>query len=147
MQVPDLPGGSDLDYKREATNGNWKGDDSSSFAFGGGFKATLNENENVAWGLTGDFETEFVELQIAAGPTIKLDNGVSIYGGPFLHFVDGEHYYWGTDTLRSSDLEQKAELGGYVGAQVDIAANTTLNIEYQDTTEAWALAGGIKFSF
>ncbi len=72
---------------------------------------------------------------------------ICVYGGPFLHFIDGE----GDATIDgvdiSVDLEEDSNFGGFVGARVDLSENTTLGIEYQLTGNANALAANILFRF
>ena len=150
-------------------NTEWKSDGGDWDAIWGlGVKVTLSENENVAWGFLAQYSSaelscdqaeiggtdeqaidlDISELQIAFGPTVKVIDRVSVYGGPFLHIIDGSY----VDKNSSGDrltktIEEESAFGGYIGAQVDLATNTTLNIEYMGTGDAWALAGGVKFSF
>ena len=146
----------------------WHGNGDTEFIWGAGIKATLTENERVAWGLLAqygwgryegtekratkddrDYDNRMDELQIAIGPTFKLADAISIYGGPFLHYIRGE---MNEDADSAGDkaiksIGQKNEFGGYVGSLIKIAENTDLTVEYQYTGEAWALAGGVTFSF
>lgn len=160
---------SDFDYERGAGSGTWKGDDSGAFALGVGLKTTFHEDGNLKWGgliqlswaeysgsranpdassqQTGKFETTITEIQLAAGPTYKLMEGVSVYGGPFLHVVNGDHSHWHDSGSGDYSVNEVSTFGAYIGAQVDLAANTALNIEYQDTGDAWALAGGVTYKF
>jgi len=96
---------------------------------------------------------ELTEIQIAVGPTYELADGVSIYGGPFFHFVSGnlddrfsEIYEEGILTSRYSwDIEEKSAFGGYIGLQLTdqmegfFTGDVSLNIEYQHTASADAL--------
>lgn len=157
----DRPGGN---YEWKSDGGDWDA------IWGLGVKATLSENANLAWGFlvqyssanlscdqkqvggtrTTDIDLEISELQIAFGPTYQASDAVSIYGGPFLHIVDGtyiDRQNWSNRYNLYKSIEEESILGVYIGAQVALAANTTLNVEYQDTGDAWALAGGVKFSF
>jgi opacity protein-like surface antigen len=161
---------SDYEYERGTYpgSGSWKGDD-DAFAMGLGLKTTFSEDGNLKWGglaqiswaeysgsrknpnasseQSGSFETEITELQLAAGPTYTLMEGVSVYGGPFLHIVNGDHSHKHASGTGDYGVNEVTNFGAYIGAQVDLAANTALNIEYQDTGDAWALAGGVKISF
>jgi hypothetical protein len=79
-----------------------------------------------------------MEVQFAIGATYTAPNGTSIYGGPFLHFVDGEiedtfirargytpEYKW--------DIDESSTFGGYLGTQLYLSENSFLNVEYQRT--------------
>lgn len=147
----------------------WKSDGGDWDALWGlGVKVTLSENDNLTWGFLAQYNSaelsadqaeiggpdeqsidlDISELQIAFGPTAKVMDQVSVYGGPFLHIIDGSYVDRQSDGDRlTKTIEEESALGGYVGAQVDVNANTTLNIEYMSTGDAWALAGGVKFSF
>ncbi|MHC4642024.1 MAG: hypothetical protein ACYS32_10290 [Planctomycetota bacterium] len=162
---------SDFEYERGTYpgSGSWKGDDDGAFALGVGLKTTFHEDGNLKWGgliqlnwaeysgsrenpnasseQTGKFETTITEIQLAAGPTYKLMEGVSVYGGPFIHIVNGDHSHKHASGTGDYGVDEKTDFGAYIGAQVDLATNTALNIEYQDTGDAWALAGGVVVSF
>ena len=132
-------------------------DSSAEFAYGFGTKATFSQQESVTWGgllqilwseanddiLGLDVEIDYYEIQIAFGPTYNV-GGISIYGGPFLHFVDGDFKVSG---LGSADIEQESEFGGFVGAQFDLAENTSCSVECQLTGDAWAIGTGIVWRF
>ena len=140
-------------------------DGGNKFAYGFGTKVTISEQDAITWGglfqmtwLEGDdtisgFDVDFdaYEIQLAFGPTYEADS-IRIYGGPFLHFVDGDLDVtgvlpgWGA-VSGSVDVEQESEFGGYVGAQFDVAENSCANIEAQFTGDAWAISGGISFGF
>ncbi|MBN2456831.1 MAG: outer membrane beta-barrel protein [Sedimentisphaerales bacterium] len=157
---------ADYEYEREGYYASWKGDDNGTLAIGVGVKTTFSEAPDIKWGglaqmswasydgkrknasssssyQTGTFETEVFEYQLAAGPTCTLMEGISVYGGPFMHLIDGNHYHKHAGGSREYDIEERASFGGYVGTQIDIAENATFNIEYQRTGDAWAVAGGI----
>ena len=157
------------------------------FAYGFGTKVTYAEEDALTWGglfqmtwfnpgdidasydedfgggdsvtASGDIEVEWWEIQIAAGPTWQMNDSLCIYGGPFLHFVDGnaEQKYTGTATIGGTDypgtiketidMEVGSNFGGFVGAQFDIAENASWNIEYQLTGDAYAICTGIVWRF
>ncbi|MHC4087822.1 MAG: hypothetical protein ACYSWZ_23355 [Planctomycetota bacterium] len=132
-------------------------DGGNEFAYGFGTKVTISEQDAITWGalfqmvwiegddtvLGVDAEIDAYEIQIAIGPTYDAEN-VRIYGGPFLHLVDGDLEVIGIDV---ADIEQESVFGGYVGAQFDIAENSCINVEAQLTGDAWAISGGIGFGF
>ena len=133
-------------------------DGSSEFAYGFGTKATFIQQDSVVWGgliqilwlesdddiLGIDVEIDYYEIQIAFGPTYEV-NGTSIYGGPFLHFIDGDIDY-GILGIKS-DIEQESEFGGYIGLNAELAENTNWQIELQFTGDAYAICTGIGWKF
>jgi len=140
-------------------------DGGNKFTYGFGTKVTFIEQEPISWGgllqinwFEGDdtisgFDVDFdaYEMQIAIGPTYEADS-MRIYGGPFLHLVDGDLSAsgvlpgWGA-VSGSVDIEQESVFGGYIGAQFDLAENTTASVEVQFTGDAWAITGGIGWGF
>jgi hypothetical protein len=145
-------------------------DGDNEFAYGFGTKLTFAEQDAVTWGalfqigwfegedtvtgfvpgygiLTADQEIHAYEIQVSVGPTYEAEN-IRIYGGPFLHFVDGDYDIdiAGVGSL-SFDVEQESEFGAYIGTQVDIATNSSFNIEAQFTGDAWAFCTGIVWRF
>lgn len=132
-------------------------DGGNEFAYGFGTKVTISEQDAITWGglfqilwaegddtvFGEDAEIDAYEIQIAIGPTYDAEN-VRIYGGPFLHLVDGDLEVMGIDV---ADIEQDSVFGGYVGAQFDIAENSCVSVEAQFTGDAWAISGGIGFGF
>jgi len=138
-------------------------------AWGFGSKLTLVKGDPVTWGgifqlchisSEGDVsgyvpgfgvqtigvDVQFFDIQIAFGPTYTKE-AFSIYGGPFLHFVDGDLEGSALGETVTFDIEQKSEFGGYVGAQFDLAKSSSLFIEYQMTGDASAIAGGFVWRF
>jgi len=125
----------------------------NQFAYGFGIKGTFAENDALTWGglfqmdwtksEDGIVEIDSYEIQIAAGPTYQME-GMSLFCGPFLHFVGGDVSNTPDGTL---DIEQESIFGGYVGAQFDIAENASWNIEYQLTGDAYAICTGIEWRF
>jgi len=163
-------GFADYEYKRDTwDNGWWSGDDGGSYALGMGTKATFYQEGEVTWGglaqmswanfdgkrenpdassSPGKFETDIIEFQLAVGPTWTSEEGVSIYGGPFLHLVDGEHSHVNSGGDKDNyPIEERSSIGAYIGTQIDLDNNSSLNIEYQLTGDAWAVAGGVCCRF
>ncbi len=157
-------------------------DSQTDLAIGCGIKATFYEDGNLkigglfqvsraeldgkmrpnGWPVAGDsVQIELTEIQIAVGPSYKLADNFLIYGGPFLHFIDGdlddeysapEVDEEGTVTgfLTGKDswaIEERSIFGGYIGAQVDLAENCSLNIECQLTSAAEAICLGLLWRF
>jgi hypothetical protein len=145
-------------------------DGDNEFAYGFGTRVTLAEEENISWGalfqigwyegddsvtgfipgygiVTADQDIDVYEMQIAIGPTYEADK-MRIYGGPFLHLLDGDYDADITGVADLSfDVEQESEFGGYIGAQFDIAENAIAGVEFQFTGDAWAITGGIGWGF
>ena len=130
--------------------------------WGGLFQATWSDPDGSDVDLkgdpafSGDADLDFWEVQIAAGPTVEFDD-FRVYGGPFLHFVGGDLDISGQTVdqpgsipitmTASQDVEEKSILGGYVGAQWLMAENTTCNVEFQVTGDAWAIGVGAIWTF
>jgi len=152
-------------------------DGSSGFAWGFGARATFSQKGNLSWGgllqltwadpdqsklswinpedsgetLSGKMKLDWREIQIAAGPTWQLKDGLYIYGGPFWLFVRGDldiessWFLGGTEAGRlicSHDVTEKSEFGGYCGALWDVVRNASLYAEYQTTSDAWGIGLG-----
>lgn len=155
-------------------------DSSLNFAWGLGTRVTFTESADISWGALGqvtwydpssststwnnpgasneslnaDIDLKYTELVLAAGPTINLDSWW-IYGGPFLHWVDGDMDLagqWGDTSFGppnstgpisgSLDLEQKSEIGLYVGSQWLINESTHLYSDIQFTGDSWGIGIG-----
>jgi hypothetical protein len=160
-------GAGQIDFDREADWTKWNGDGNYDFVWGGGFKSTLTESESIAWGILGQFssgeytgdatstddgekaeyEVQMYEIQLAIGPTFKISDCFQIYGGPFAHLVSGDYTDIKEEDELEKPLEEKNNFGGYIGTCIKLAENTSFNVEYQDTGDAWAFAGGITFRF
>jgi len=147
----------------------------TDFAIGCGIKATFYKEDNLKvgglfqaswaefdgklkaahWAAADSVEIDVTEIQVAIGPTYRLTDRVSIYGGPFFHFVDGdlvdefsEMSEGGLLTSKYSwDVDERAIFGGYIGAQVDLSKNSSFNIEYQHTAAADALGASLIWRF
>lgn len=157
-------GAADADHSMPTTSKEWKGDADMDLAYGGGLKATFYESDAVAWGALfsissttvdgdrhgwdgspqeGTFELELNEVQIAAGPTFQLTETFSLYGGLFLHIVDG-HYEHESDTR---DMNEDSMLGGYAGIGIGMGENASLEVEYLYTSDADAICGSFTWGF
>lgn len=135
--------------------------DGGNFKFGGllqtnwaGFDGKLEASH---WAASDIVEVDMVEVQIAAGVTLMLSDRVSIYCGPFAHFIDGElddtfsAIDTGTGGLLTSrylwDIEEDSAFGGYLGTQMELSENCSLNMEFQHTASANAFGAGIVWRF
>jgi opacity protein-like surface antigen len=136
-------GVADVDYD----DGDFSGD--YGFAWGLGTKVTFLKQENLNWGALFQMtwtnsedegvEFDFYDMQIAVGPTWKLNDTLSIYGGPFVHLINGD--------VETADLEEDSSFGGYVGVEAALADNTSLFGEVQFTGAGWAIGTGISWKF
>jgi len=167
-------GKDDIDqiYPDSATH-QFKGFDGDfGFAWGFGTKATFWEDYKITWGglfqitwldpddgdisLSGDPEfsatadIDFWEVQIALGPTWQAYDNLSVYGGPFLHFLNGDLDISGKgvdmgDESRmeiSGDIEEESQFGGFVGASWDVRKDISCYLEGQITGDAWGIGIG-----
>ncbi len=132
----------------------WANPDDDKFSY---TESVLVGETEVPVPLSGDIELDWWEIQIAVGPTWQRD-GFCIYGGPFLHLVNGDldakasgSFLAGDDTYTASemitcDLEEDSVFGGYVGAQFDMSRwlkNAFWSAELQFTGDAWAFGMGL----
>ena len=168
-------GGADATFGDSIWEDAEKFDSPTDFAIGFGVKATFYEEDNLKigglfqtswaafhgklqaahWTAADSVNIDFTEIQIAIGPTYKLLEGVSIYGGPFLHFVDGdlddkfsEMTEEGVLTSKYSwAIRESSIFGGYIGVQFDVTENTSFNIGYQHTAKADALNMSLVWRF
>lgn len=88
-------------------------------------------------------EFEWYEMQLALGPAVQVSQDVCVYGGPFLHFLEGD-----MEVQNSQDeyeLEQRLELGGFIGALLNLGGSASVSIEFLITGEAWGAGIGAMF--
>jgi len=168
-------GGTDAEFGDSIWQDHERFDSGAQMAIGAGIKATFYEEGNLRLGallqaswaefdgqlkaphwMTADsVEMDITQIQIAVGAACRLTDQLSIYGGPFLHFVDGtlddRFSEWTEDGLLTSiyswSVQEDSILGAYVGAQVDLAENCCVNIECQLTSAAEAIALGLLWRF
>lgn len=108
------------------------------------------------------FDIDYYQLKFAVGPTYKLMESLSVYGGPFYHMMsgnlDGDATFSQLTTSQdmvlsnvsdnvSVDIEASSSFGGYIGAQIDLAENIPLCIEYQFTGDATVLGASLAYKF
>jgi len=147
-----------------------------NFVVGGGVKATFYED--FAWKIGGLFqlnwakldgnidssrwilpqphyaEINMTEMQVAMGVTYLWSSRVSIYGGPFVHFISGEFDYEFSriaDTFDSGEfsweINEGPTYGGYIGSQVKFKENYFLNIEFQHTANADVFGASLMMKY
>jgi hypothetical protein len=141
---------------------------------GGGAKWTLYDNAGFGWGLLTqvswaeyDFdgrsysvgahavtlspEFEIVEVQIATGPTVELNDAITFFGGPFFYFLNGDADFEGTidgsQSTITADLDQESLLGGYIGAELEVGRNVVVSFEVQATSGSSGMGGQLVWKF
>jgi hypothetical protein len=101
-------------------------------------------NGNISSPLTAgrhEMKLEWYEVQVALGPAVPVCEGVCLYGGPFLHFLEGDLEIKGSRD--EFELEQRLQLGAYIGALVSLGdPNASLKAEFLWTGEAWGIGIG-----
>lgn len=177
LGMADAKGDIEYLFPDNASPFEYKGFEGSfGLGWGIGTRATFWQDDTVSWGgllqitwlepdnsgvtlsgeprFSGDVEIDIEEVQIAVGPTWRANDSISIYGGPFLHFVNGDLDISGeTDigfrvfTEAEGDIEEKSQFGGYVGAHLDVDQNTSCCIELQFTGDAWGIGIGAARRF
>jgi hypothetical protein len=145
--------------------------------FGVGFKVTVFEQENFKFGglfqadtaqydgqlyanhwASRDFvKADITQFKIAIGGTCILSEGFSVFGGPFLHFINGSltdeltEVDSGTGGLLRSkytwEIREDSIVGGYIGARIDIAENSSVALEFQHTSGADVIGAGVDWRF
>lgn len=151
-------------------------DSNIDFAIGCGVKATFYEGfdwkiggifqvnraeldgklDSSSWGIPQPHFVEIgtTEMQIAMGVTYLRSNRVSLYGGPFVHFISGDFDYEFNRITEDFDtgeysweINEGPTYGGYIGAQFKFAKNYSANIEYQHTSNANVFGANIMMRY
>jgi len=107
--------------------------------------------ESGQWPAPDFVEVDLTGMQIAVGATYWWKDGLTVYGGPFVHYVEGDLEQFTTDGFDLKwDIDDGPIWGIYLGALydlADIAENCVLNIEYQLSSEASLLAAGLVLTY
>jgi hypothetical protein len=108
-------------------------------------------NGGISASSVSKVELEWYEIQLALGPQWMVEEGIYLYGGPFLHFLEGD---LDLETAPSSpstryeyEIEQESEFGGFVGCLVELDPHIAANVEGQYTNDAWLLVAGVTWLF
>ena len=140
-------------------------DSGIDFAGGGGVRVTLFEINDLEIGglfqlnwcnLDGKLDSsllsspvfvdiDLVETQIALGATYPWTDSVSVYGGPFIHYIEGDFEAQYPNYEIKWDIDEGPVYGGYLGAVLEIAENCFFSVEYQQSADANAFAAGLMF--
>ena len=170
-------GGADAEFGDSLWEDNEKFDSDADLAIGGGIKATFFEEYNLKlgglfqanwaefdgkliaphWAAPDLVGIDMTEVQIAVGATYICTDLLSIYGGPFLHFVQGdlEDIYsevdvGGVSLLTSEymwDINEESIFGGYMGVSLELVEECSFNIEIQHTGKAAAFGTSLIWRF
>jgi hypothetical protein len=98
-------------------------------------------------------EINLAEAQIAFGATYVWSDRVTLFGGPFVHFLYGDLENVFTDFEYTWDIDEGPIYGLYIGALmdfdslIDIGWNCELNVELQLSEEANALGAGLLWRY
>ncbi|MCD4830447.1 MAG: hypothetical protein K8R02_01410 [Anaerohalosphaeraceae bacterium] len=94
------------------------------------------ESEGKINGNRWDTNTSMVEVQLAVGPHYQFRENISLYGGAFVNYVDGEFFARRKNVANkiSYDIDSGELFGGFIGTSLDINASTALNVEWQHTS-------------
>jgi len=130
-------------------------DGDMGLALGGGVRGTIYEQNGTRFGAVGVFnwsetedqrqailagqpyssaEIEYYELIIAGGVVHPLAPNVSVYGGPFFYWFDGDIEGKGWDWPPAEidgDIEEDGNIGAYLGGLFEITDNWSLAAEFQ----------------
>jgi len=139
-------------------------DSNTDFAIGGGAKATFYDEGKLKiggliqvdwsdfdgairpkdWPVADDaVQFDISQIKLAVGPSYELTETVSVYGGPFFHFVRGDwedvynYVDGGLITSKNAwNVEEDSYFGIYIGTQMEIAENGNFMLEFQHTSAA-----------
>ncbi|UCF16099.1 MAG: hypothetical protein JSW59_01295 [Phycisphaerales bacterium] len=96
-------------------------------------------------------ELDLLEMQVAVGATYWWTERVKVYAGPFVHYIKGDLDQFDVSGFKNRwDIDEGPIWGIYLGALVDlskIAENCVVNIEYQHSSDATALAAGLMLMY
>ena len=143
--------------------------DSDGCAYGLGTKVTFVQDDRIDWGAlfqvdwttvdgdwdgpgwTGSADVDIMQMVVAVGPTYKLDDKTSIYGGPFWYCLDGEKKYYEKSPdptwKEEYDLDECSSCGAFIGTEIKFGSNSVMNIEYQLTDDDDTIGISLRWLF
>ncbi|MBN2315330.1 MAG: hypothetical protein JXM79_15485 [Sedimentisphaerales bacterium] len=100
---------------------------------------------------TGFLDIDMLEIQAALGATYMFSDRIAVYGGPFITMIYGDiecvySYENGSDfvtLLFDWDIEDDINYGAYVGTRIMLKQDCSINIEYQQTSDAYVIGAGL----
>jgi len=90
-------------------------------------------------------ELDWYEIQLGLGPAVQVRDNLCVYGGPFLDFFQGDLEL--STEGDEYELQQRAELGAYIGGIYNVTSNISLSAELLVTGEAWGLGVSANMPF
>ena len=125
------------------------------------------EGENVGVPVQGDWEVDYYQMKIAVGPVYELTEAISVYGGPFVQFLDGdmeqesnakekneceefgvcEEEIYEYHEKESTDIKERLNYGVYVGAQINCGENLPICIECQTNVDTYVVGASLAYKF
>jgi hypothetical protein len=88
---------------------------------------------------------------VSTGPTLVVNKYVSVYGGPFLHFIRGEieasALKDAVPAYGETDVREDSIAGGFVGVEFTLGEELSFSIEGQKTNSASGVGGSLSFRF
>lgn len=106
--------------------------------------------------VNGTNKLKWFQMKLAVGPAYQLTERTLVYGGPFFYLVHGDYDAEGTtekevlgslyDTKLNGEFEARS-YGVYLGAQIDIAENLPISVEYQFTNGHGVLGTSLLYRF
>lgn len=99
----------------------------------------------------GFLDIDMLEIQAALGATYLFSDRFAVYGGPFINMIFGDIEYTYSTELTSDlvtwqfdwDIEDDINYGAYVGSRIMLKKDCSLNIEYQQTSDAYTIGAGL----
>lgn len=156
----------DLETDQPKTGKEWEGEGDGAFTYGAGFKGTIynsgtfsigaltqltyldeSGDRNGSGGQEDSFDLELLEVQAALGASAQVMDILTLYGGPFLHYVNGTFKHedsGGNGDTRS--IKEDPAFGFYAGGQFNFG-NFTGDVEYQYTENSYAIAAMLGWLF
>jgi len=104
--------------------------------------------DSSQWPAPDFVEVDLTGMQIAVGATYWWEDGFTVYGGPFVHYIEGNLEQYTADGFDLNwDIDEGPIWGIYLGALVDIARNCVLNIELQHSSNANLFGAGLMLTY
>ena len=121
-----------------------------------GFDETVDD-------VPGTWDLDYYQMKFAVGPTYKLTETISIYGGPFYQLMNGNldiersRPFDTTDNgntiigvvseEESVDISERSRYGIYFGAQINCGGNLPIRVECQTSNETYVVGASLAYAF
>ncbi len=161
------------EFERGAYEGDLEGDGDVGFTIGGGVRTTFwRPSPDLIWGGVAqftwnrfegdmdmgtsyyegdpdtDFDLDFVEIQVVAGPTWAVTESANVYAGAGYFLMRAVLDEEGPDERPEHRVKAVTEMdtfGAVIGVQAEIAENCSANAEYIWTGDSYAVCAGLIF--